>query len=186
MKISEMIAGLPKRCAIGVKKSSDGNQQFWRGYKLHLDIADGQIPITALLTSADVHDARGAIPLMTTTSKRVTYLYGVMDSPYDANAILEHIEEQGRTPVVDIHPRRGAKQPTAVPKVRKPKPAPEMDPAKQQRYKERPAEGQVRRQAHPRTRRREADGASNVRDYRNNTRPIHANDKELTASIYTN
>ena len=137
MKLSGMLAQLPKTCTTGVKQSSDGNRQYWKGYKLHLDVADGQIPITALLTSANVHDARGAIPLMTITSKRISYLYDVMDSAYDATAILEHIQEQGRVPVVDIHPRRGTKKPSAVPKVRIPKATPQMDPAKQQRYKER-------------------------------------------------
>ncbi|HYI93231.1 MAG TPA: hypothetical protein VEX68_06785 [Bryobacteraceae bacterium] len=33
----------------GVKKSSQGHKQYWRGYKLHLDVADGQIPISAIL-----------------------------------------------------------------------------------------------------------------------------------------
>jgi hypothetical protein len=54
MPLTEVLAELPRHCSLGVKKSSKGHQQYWRGYKLHLDGADGQIPITALLTGACV------------------------------------------------------------------------------------------------------------------------------------
>ncbi|HBC86462.1 MAG TPA: hypothetical protein DCZ94_05865 [Lentisphaeria bacterium] len=33
----------------------------WRGYKLHIDTMDGDIPISAHLTSASVHDSQVAI-----------------------------------------------------------------------------------------------------------------------------
>jgi len=49
---------------MGVKKSSKGHQQYWRGYKLHLDMADGQIPITALFTDLCVPDSQVAVPLI--------------------------------------------------------------------------------------------------------------------------
>jgi hypothetical protein len=39
-----MLAELPNNCSIGVKTSSKGYQHHWRGYKLHLDVADGQNP----------------------------------------------------------------------------------------------------------------------------------------------
>jgi hypothetical protein len=137
MTLEQMLAALPQQCAIGVKTSSKGHEQYWRGYKLHLDVADGQIPISAVLTSANVHDARVAIPLMTMTSNRVDYLYDLMDSAYDANAILEHCRAQGRVPVVAFHPRRATKRPSKVPKARPPKLVPEMDWAKRDRYAER-------------------------------------------------
>jgi IS5 family transposase len=137
MTLEQMLAALPQQCAIGVKTSSKGHEQYWRGYKLHLDVADGQIPISAVLTSANVHDARVAIPLMTMTSNRVDYLYDLMDSAYDANAILEHCRAQGRVPVVAFHPRRATKRPSKVPKARPPKLVPEVDWAKRDRYAER-------------------------------------------------
>jgi hypothetical protein len=65
MPLAGMLAGLPRHCSLGVKKSSQGHPQYWRGYKLHLDVADGQIPITALLTGAGLHDSQAAVPLMT-------------------------------------------------------------------------------------------------------------------------
>jgi hypothetical protein len=73
-----------------VKKSSNGHLRYWRGYKLHLDVTDGHIPISALLTGASVHESQAAIPLMTLSTQRVTCLYDLMDSAYDAAAIRAH------------------------------------------------------------------------------------------------
>ncbi len=69
-----MFQGVPTACDIGGKKGNNGCVFWWRGYKFHLDVADGQIPISALLTAASVHDSQVAIPLMEMSSKRVTYL----------------------------------------------------------------------------------------------------------------
>jgi hypothetical protein len=95
-----MISGLPRHCSLGVKKSSKGHLSYWRGYKLRLDVADGQIPISALLTGACLHDSQVAIPLMTLTSQRVTYLYDLMDAAYDANAIHAHSRSLGHIPLI--------------------------------------------------------------------------------------
>src|SRR5579863_1388046 len=89
-KLDRQLKDLPQQCDTGAKKNTKGHEQYWRGYKLHLDVADGQIPISAILTSASVHDSQVAIPLMTMTSSRVTYLYELMDSAYDADPILAH------------------------------------------------------------------------------------------------
>lgn len=100
MKLDAMLADLPRHCSIGVKTSADGNQEYWRGYKLHLDVADGQIPISCLLTAASLHDSQVAIPLATMTAARVTSLYDVMDSAYDATEIVEHSRELGHVPII--------------------------------------------------------------------------------------
>ena len=134
MKLSEMLRGLSRDCGIGTKTSSKGHQYYWKGYKLHLDVADGQIPITAMLTSAQVHDSKAAIPLMTITSQRVCYLYDLMDSAYDANAILEHSRELGHVPVVEPNGRRGRLKPHKGKPIR---PKPELCPAKSERYRNR-------------------------------------------------
>ncbi len=106
--MAQQLAALPRGCGIGVKKSSKGHLRYWRGYKLHLDVADGQIPISALLTGASVHDSQAAIPLMTISTGRVTYLYDLMDSAYDAAAIREHSLKLGHRPITD-HPQRRRK-----------------------------------------------------------------------------
>lgn len=75
-----MLEELPQHCSLGVKKSGSGHQQYWRGYKLHLDVADGQIPVTCLLTAASLHDSQAAIPMATLTAQRVTSLYDLMET----------------------------------------------------------------------------------------------------------
>jgi Transposase DDE domain/Transposase domain (DUF772) len=102
MTLAQMLADLPPAvCSIGVKTNSKGHQQYWRGYKLHLDVADGQIPITAMLSGASVHDSQLAIPMATITAQRVTSLYDLMDAAYDANEIRAHSIELGHRPIID-------------------------------------------------------------------------------------
>ena len=106
MTLEEMLDDLPKACNVGAKKNSKGYKETWVGYKLHLDVADGQIPISCILTSASVHDSQAAIPLAAMTARRVTSLYDLMDSAYDAEVIREHSRGLGHIPMIDIHPRR--------------------------------------------------------------------------------
>lgn len=133
--LDQMLTGLSRRCDIGAKVNSQGNIDYWRGYKLHLDTADGQIPISAVLTSASVHDSQVAIPLMTMSSKRVTHLYEVMDSAYDADEIHAHSRQLNHVPVIAPHPRRGTKKSSQVPKAYPDTPAPQLCPAKRERFK---------------------------------------------------
>jgi hypothetical protein len=69
-----MLAKLPTACDSGTKKNSKGCKTSWTGYKLQIDVADGQIPVCCFLTSASVHDSQVAIPLMTMTGQRIDYL----------------------------------------------------------------------------------------------------------------
>jgi len=108
MQRDALLAELPRDCSLGVKKSSKGHLSYWRGYKLHLDVADGDIPITALLTAAKLHDSQVAVPLMNLTSERVTYLYDLMDAAYDAHAIREHSLALGHRPIIDPVQRKRA------------------------------------------------------------------------------
>ena len=63
MSLPDMLQDLPKACDVGTKKNSKGYKTSWTGYKLHIDSADGGIPISCLLTSASTHDSQVAIPL---------------------------------------------------------------------------------------------------------------------------
>ena len=96
-----MLADLPTACDVGAKRNSKGYKETWIGYKLHLDVACGQIPVSCLLTSASVHDSQVAIPLMTMTGAHVSYLYDLMDAAYDAVAIAAHSKTLGHVPIID-------------------------------------------------------------------------------------
>ena len=123
MTLEEMLVDLPIVCDRGTKINSKGHKESWNGYKLHLDAADGQIPISLLLTSASLHDSQPAIPLATMTSKRITNLYDLMDSAYDCDGIREISRNFGHVPIIDRNQRRGKKL--------------ELDPAEKTRFNER-------------------------------------------------
>jgi hypothetical protein len=125
----ENVADLPTRCDVGCKRNSKGHQESWIGYKLHLDTVDGDFPVSALLTSASVHDSQVAIPLAQLTAQRVTSLYDLMDSAYDAPQIHAFSRSLGHVPIIDPHPRDKEKSPFA--------------PAEAQRFKERSASERV-------------------------------------------
>jgi len=109
MTLEEMLADLPCKCDIGTKTNSKGLKESWIGFKLHLDAADGQIPVSCILTSASTHDSQVALPLATMTSQRVTSLYDLMDSAYDAPIIREYSKSLGHVPIIAINTRRNSK-----------------------------------------------------------------------------
>jgi len=127
--LAENLADLPTGCDVGCKRNSKGHQESWIGYKLHLDTVDGDFPVSAVLTSASMHDSQVAIPLAQLTAQRVTSLYDLMDSAYDAPQIHAFCAQLGHVPIIDPHPRRGEKIPLA--------------PAQAQRFKERSAAERV-------------------------------------------
>lgn len=135
MKLPEMLAELPQQCDSGAKKDSRGHEHYWSGYKLHLDVADGQIPISAILTSASVHDSQVAIPLATISTQRVTYFYEVMDAAYEAYHIEEQSRALGHIPIIDPKAPGGPKSQAKHIPMSKPKR--ELSPAQKERYKER-------------------------------------------------
>jgi hypothetical protein len=99
------LAELPKVCDRGVKKNAKGYAETWHGYKLHLDVNDCGLPISAVLTSASVHDSQVAIPLMKLSAAKVTSCYDLMDAAYDASQIWEQSKALGHVPVIDRNPR---------------------------------------------------------------------------------
>jgi IS5 family transposase len=122
LKSGRAIAELDKQAAWGCKRNSQGNATFWKGYKLHLDITDQGIPVTAIVTGANVHDSQVAIPMEKITEKRVTHLYSLMDAAYDAEPIRQYIEGKGRKAIIDMNRR---KNDTRAP----------FDPATKERFK---------------------------------------------------
>lgn len=107
--LAENLAELPKSCDVGTKKNSKGHKETWVGYKLHLDTADGDIPVAAILTSASLHDSQAALPLMQLSSQRVTYLYDLADAAYCSPVIRDEARRLNHVPLIDHNPRRGEK-----------------------------------------------------------------------------
>jgi len=120
---AEAIAELPIVCDVGTKIDSKGSKRHWVGYKLHVDLSDGGIPVSALTTSASVHDSQVAIPLARMTAERVASFYDLMDAAYDAEGIRSFSEELGHVPIIPWSARHGK----AVP----------MEPDRARRYNNR-------------------------------------------------
>jgi Transposase DDE domain/Transposase domain (DUF772) len=137
MKLEELLADLPRDCNIGSKKNSKGYLETWVGYKLHLDVADGQIPVSCILTSASLHDSQAAIPLAALSAGRVTNLYEVMDSAYDAQAIQEYSRGLGHVPLIDANPRRDTARKAELQAEEKRCRLPGLKTAEDMRYQER-------------------------------------------------
>jgi len=114
MGAKEMLEELPKACDVGTKRNSKGYKKSWIGYKLHIDAADGHIPISCILTSASLHDSQVALPLAELTSQRVSNLYDLMDSAYDSPIIKQHSRSLEHVPIIDINPRGNKKRKQAL------------------------------------------------------------------------
>jgi hypothetical protein len=121
--LGQIIAELDTACATGTKKNAQGYKISWKGYKLHLDTACCGVPISAILTGANVHDSRVAIPLTRISAQRVDACYELMDAAYCSTVIREEIQAAGRVPLIDHNPRKGEKR--------------EFAPHEAQRYKTR-------------------------------------------------
>jgi hypothetical protein len=121
--LEENLADLPRGCDVGTKVNAKGYKTSWIGYKLHIDSIDGDIPVSAILSSASLHDSQAAIPLAQKTAEKITNLYDLMDAAYDAPQIRAFSVALGHVPIIDFNPRRGEKK--------------EMDPAQAERFKNR-------------------------------------------------
>lgn len=141
MTLAAMLADLPTACSPGIKRNAKGHNVSWTGYKLHIDTADGDIPISCLLTSASVHDSQAAIPLASITAGRVTNLYDLMDSAYDAPEIWDKSRALGHAPIIDAKPRRGCKAQAVAEELARRRAG--YEPAEAIRYNERTAAERV-------------------------------------------
>jgi len=98
-RLEENLRDLPGRCDRGVKRGSRGFNHTWDGYKLHMAVADGGVPVAAVLTSASVHDSQAAIPLMQMGAERATSLYDLADSAYDAALVRDYSRSLDHVPL---------------------------------------------------------------------------------------
>ena len=132
--LDENLADLPRACDWGVKKDSKGKKQSWRGYKLHIDVIDGDLPVSWIVTSASLHDSQVAIPLARISAGRVISLYDLADAAYDAAPIHQMSTRLGHVALIDHNPRRGEKR--------------EFAPAQAIRYRQRSSAERVNSHLH--------------------------------------
>ena len=107
--LAALLEALPRECDHGSKCNAQGYKNSWNGYKLHIDTADCGVPISALLSSASMHDSLAAMPLALMTAARVTNCYDLMDAAYCSSVVREHSRSLGHVPLIDHNPRKGQK-----------------------------------------------------------------------------
>ena len=107
--VNEMLTLVSTKCGVGIKQNSKGNRDVWVGGKLHISVVDGDIPITAFYSGANVHDSALALPLIQETSRRVNYLFDLQDAGYDADIIREFSLKHNHRPIIDINPKNSKK-----------------------------------------------------------------------------
>ena len=103
--VDEMLLLVSTDCGVGVKQNSKGNREVWIGGKLHISAVDGDIPIVAFYSGANVHDSSLALPLIKETSQRVNYLCDLQDAGYDADIIRAFSKKYSHRPIIDINPK---------------------------------------------------------------------------------
>jgi transposase len=103
--VKEMLGLVSRDCGVGIKQNAKGNREVWIGGSLHISVVDGDIPITAFYSGANVHDSSVALPLIQETSKRVKYMYDLQDAGYDADIIREFSIKHNHKPIIDINPK---------------------------------------------------------------------------------
>lgn len=98
----------------GAKRDTHGNQISWFGYKLHMAVdCQSELPIAVMVTPANTHDAKMAIPLIELVNQSLAEArkpkYYSMDMGYDSKEIYSVImsEFKGQA-IIPINPR-GAK-----------------------------------------------------------------------------
>jgi hypothetical protein len=100
----EMLSLVSTNCGVGVKQNSKGNREITIGGKLHISAVDGDIPVVAFYSGANVHDSSVALPLMNEASQRVQYFYDLLDAGYYSKIIEEFSEKLNHKPIIDINP----------------------------------------------------------------------------------
>jgi len=103
--VEEMLSLVSRDCGVGIKQNAKGNREIWIGGSLHISVVDGDIPIIAFYSGANVHDSSVALPLIQETSKRVKYMYDLQDAGYDSDIIREFSIKHNHKPIIDINPK---------------------------------------------------------------------------------
>ena len=103
MSLPQMLADLPRACDVGSKRNAKGHTTSWIGYKLHVDTADGGIPISCIMTSASRMTPSGD-SVGDPDGRTGRELYDLMDAAYDSIEIWAHCILLGHKPIIDVNP----------------------------------------------------------------------------------
>ena len=104
----ELRAEVPQDPKWGVKKNSEGKNEFWFGYKGHLAVgASSQYILQSLFSSGSLNDGKAAIPLLKGMDELPlpTIRYQTMDAGYDYEAIYTQVYHMNQQSVIAYNKR---------------------------------------------------------------------------------
>ena len=104
--LTELRSEIPQDPKWGVKKNSEGKNEFWFGYKGH-HLAVGtssQYILQSLFSSGNLNDGKAAIGLLKGIEnlQDLNISYQTMDAGYDYEAIYEQVYRMGQLSVIVI------------------------------------------------------------------------------------
>lgn len=107
--LSRLRAEIPREPRWGVKKNSEGQNEFWFGYKGHLAVgASSQYILQSLFSSGNLNDGKAAIPLLKGINERLelpNLVVHTMDAGYDFEAIYEQVHLMGHRSIIAYNKR---------------------------------------------------------------------------------
>src|SRR5690625_6598479 len=93
--LAELRAEVPQEPKWGVKKNSEGKNEFWVGYKGHLAVGtSSQYILQSLFSSGNLNDGKAAIPLLKGIDERLSLSnlrYQTMGAGYDYEPIYTQV-----------------------------------------------------------------------------------------------
>jgi len=108
MSTGETVPEPPRARDVGGRRDAKGYKENWRGYRPHVDAADGDIPVSRVPAPASPRDSQATIPLSRMTGERVDHRHGLMDAAHHSRETGAHARLAGRVPVTGTSPRRDA------------------------------------------------------------------------------
>src|SRR5699024_3482932 len=109
ISLAELRTEVPMNPKWGVKKNSEGKNEFWFGYKGHLAVgASSQYILQSLFSSGNLNDGKAANPLLKGIDERLPLpflRYQTMDAGYDYEPIYEQVHRMGQQSVIAYNKR---------------------------------------------------------------------------------
>lgn len=109
VSLEQLRAEIPQDPRWGVKKNSEGRNEYWFGYKGHLAVGTtSQYILQSLFSSGNLNDGKAAIPLLKGIEERLPLpqlTYHTMDAGYDFEAIYEQVHRMGHQSVIAYNKR---------------------------------------------------------------------------------
>src|SRR5699024_2919724 len=95
---------VPRAPQWGIKKNSEGKNEFWYGYKAHLSVsASSQYILQSLVSSGNLNDGKAAIPLLKGMEERLSLpsvCYQTMDAGYDYEPIYQQVYQMDQKSII--------------------------------------------------------------------------------------